>query len=183
VLCVYHIIPTYGSSDRVVFGCIGLHLLVVLVLQVLGTWRSLVSFRLKKEAYAEQRAEHVISSGVQFVAPNFTPFKWTLPANGIALASLVVETVQLAMFSLKALESPTTTTTTTSTTSSGSTSAAQTESSDVSGAQKFANYVFLSFSQFVTAHVHRVTATRSSELEHRTILCIKGSLALTRMTL
>ncbi len=157
LLCVYHIIPTYGTSDGVVFGCVGLHLLVVLVLQTLGTWRSVVSFRLKKEAYAEQRAEQVITSGVQFVAPNLTAFKWRVPANVMALCSLAVETVQLAMFSLKALESPATAADTTSSSSAASGSAdSGASASEVSGAQKFANYVFLSFTEFMGANVHRV---------------------------
>jgi hypothetical protein len=167
LLCVYHIIPTYGTSDRVVFASVGLQLVLVLVLQVLGTWRSLVSFRMKKEAYAEQRAADVINTGVQYVPPNFTPFKWTLPANIIAVLSLFVETIQLAMFSLKALESPPETTAATTTTTTTTTD----DSADVSRAQKFANYLFLSLSTFFEANVHLVRPVSSQSSRLKTLTC------------
>jgi hypothetical protein len=140
---MYYIIPKYGTTNKVVFGCIGTHIMIVVVMQVLGTVRSVISFRMKKEAAAEERAEEILKTGQKFHPPNFTPFKWTNTANLAAIASLAVETIQIAIFSMQALQPQPTVDT------SGNVTTPPVDNA-------FVQYMFLSFTNFFTEHAHEV---------------------------
>ena len=100
-VCAFVIIPRYGdggANQRVVLCAIGSYLISILVLQLLGTYRGLKSFSEKlkhvddvRERYRPQRAE------------------WNL-GSLVAVALLLYEAVQLAMFASHTINASITTT-------------------------------------------------------------------------
>jgi hypothetical protein len=121
LVAVYHVIPRHGDSSAVVYAAVGTHIIAVVVMQVLGTIRSLHSFQQRK-AMRERApprpppadaAAAVAGSGgdsadedvsLESVVAEMNRFRWTAVGNLVAVATLLFEALQLATFAFQALQ-------------------------------------------------------------------------------
>jgi len=96
MIIILSIIPTYATESNpthtssVVLWAIGTHLVLILILQMLGTIRNSKSLDMKEQAKLIQYQDN--------------PFRWKNLGNWIAIITLTVDFVQMCMWPLQRLQ-------------------------------------------------------------------------------
>lgn len=105
VLAVYYLIPKYDRDPSFVLYIIGSYVCIVVVMQILGTIRSVYSHNEKKKELMvrSRNAPSPPPGASEHAPPAEYRFRWSKWQNWVALLTLLVETMQLATFSLQTL--------------------------------------------------------------------------------
>lgn len=98
-LWILVVIPAFDASPTVVYLTVGGHLVLVILLQMLGTVRFAVSHRLR----TAKQAQNAVDQGLP--PARDLPFSWKSTSNWVAVVGLIVETAQMAVFAMQELES------------------------------------------------------------------------------